>query len=58
MKAVFCALTGDPFCENKVCRLYNAHWQEEVIGAQFGGDYQLCPLHQGLLDGMKRGEAV
>ena len=58
MKAVFCALTGDPFCGNKVCRLYNAHRQEEVIGAQLGGDYQLCPHHQGLLDEMRRGEAA
>jgi hypothetical protein len=58
MQALFYHIVGDPFCEDKGCRLYNAHWQEEVIGAQLGGDYQLCPHHQGLLDEMRRGEAA
>lgn len=29
--------TGDPFCSNKRCRLYNAHWQEELINSQLHG---------------------
>ena len=58
MQALFYHVTGDPFCEDRGCRLYNAHWQEEVIGAQLGGAYQLCPRHQGLLDEMREGEAA
>ncbi len=33
MQAVFYSLTGNPFCEDKGCRLYNAHWQEELLFA-------------------------
>ncbi|MBI4721609.1 MAG: hypothetical protein HY769_01150 [Candidatus Stahlbacteria bacterium] len=34
MQALFFHITGNPFCEDRSCRLYNAHWQEEVIHAQ------------------------
>jgi len=27
----FFVADGEPFCEDKSCRLYNAHWQEELI---------------------------
>ncbi len=30
-------LTGDPFCNNNRCKLYNAHWQEELINSQLNG---------------------
>ncbi|MBI4301559.1 MAG: hypothetical protein HY664_03040 [Chloroflexi bacterium] len=46
MQSVFYQLTGDPFCQDKNCRLYNAHWQEEVLRAQLGGQYEFCPFHQ------------
>lgn len=49
MQAVFHLLTGDPFCEDKGCILYNAHWQEEVIFAQLESGYELCPSHTELL---------
>jgi hypothetical protein len=58
MQALFYHVTGDPFCDDRGCRLYNAHWQEEVIGAQLKGDYQFCPHHRGLLDEMREGEAA
>jgi len=45
MQAVFYSLTGDPFCKDKGCRLYNAHWQEEVIFAQLESGYQFCQRH-------------
>ncbi|OGO19786.1 MAG: hypothetical protein A2144_13180 [Chloroflexi bacterium RBG_16_50_9] len=45
MQAVFYHLTGDPFCEDRGCRLYNAHWQEELIFAQLKSDYEFCPRH-------------
>ncbi|OGO43493.1 MAG: hypothetical protein A2137_08335 [Chloroflexi bacterium RBG_16_58_8] len=49
MQAVFYHLTGDPFCEDRGCRLYNAHWQEELIFAQLKGSYEFCPKHAELL---------
>jgi len=45
MQAVFYSLTGDPFCEDKGCRLYNAHWQEELIFAQLESGYEFCQRH-------------
>jgi len=49
LQAVFYALTGDPFCQDKGCRLYNAHWQEELIHAQIESEYEFCPRHAALL---------
>ncbi|MBI3931749.1 MAG: hypothetical protein HY325_06965 [Chloroflexi bacterium] len=50
MQAVFYSLTGNPFCQDKGCRLYNAHWQEELIFAQLESDYEFCPRHSRLLE--------
>ncbi len=49
MQAVFYSLTDDPFCEDKGCRLYNAHWQEELIFAQLESGYEFCQRHTNLL---------
>ncbi len=50
MQAVCYVLTGDPFCEDKGCRLYNAHWQEELIFAQLESEYEFCQRHTQLLE--------
>jgi len=50
MQAVFYSLTGDPFCEDKGCRLYNAHWQEELIFAQLESGYEFCQRHTNFLE--------
>jgi hypothetical protein len=45
MQAVFYALSGEPFCADPHCRLFNAHWQQEMLVAQLeGGDY--CARHR------------
>ena len=49
MQAVFYSLTGDPFCEDKGCRLYNAHWQEDLIFAQLESGYEFCQRHTNFL---------
>lgn len=49
MQVVFYFLTGDPFCEDKGCRLYNAHWQEELIFAQLESGYEFCQRHAEVL---------
>ncbi len=50
MQAVVYALTGDPFCEDRGCRMYNAHWQEELIFAQLGSEYEFCPRHTEIME--------
>ncbi len=50
MQAVFYSMTGDPFCEDKGCRLYNAHWQDELIFAQLDSGYEFCRRHTQLLE--------
>ena len=49
MQAIFFHLFGDPFCSDKNCRLYNAHWQEEVIHAQIESKYEFCLYHEEIL---------
>lgn len=50
MQAVFHSLTGNPFCDDKGCRLYNAHWQEDLIFAQLASGYEFCSQHTRLLE--------
>lgn len=50
-QALFYHMTGEPFCQDKTCRLYNAHWQEDLIGAQLAGD-DFCPEHAAFLSGL------
>jgi hypothetical protein len=49
LQAVAYWIYGEAFCEEPECRLFNAHWQEEMIRAQLGGGYELCPRHTELL---------
>jgi hypothetical protein len=49
LQALFYHATGNPFCDNPECRLYNAHWQEEMLRAQLGGERDLCPSHRSVL---------
>ena len=49
MQALFYHLTGNPFCEDPDCRLFNSHWQEEMLHAQLDGKYEFCPRHEEIL---------
>jgi hypothetical protein len=49
-QAVSYSLIGDPFCTDKGCRMYNAHWQEELIYAQLNSPYEFCQYHAGILE--------
>lgn len=53
MQAFFFHVTGNPFCEDKNCRLFNAHWQEEVIHAQLKTGNEFCKTHEEILFGLK-----
>jgi hypothetical protein len=47
MQAVFYHEFKEAFCDDKDCRLYNAHWQEEMIHAQIEGR-EFCKRHEEL----------
>ena len=49
MQAILFHLVGDPFCDDKDCRLFNGHWQEEVLHSQMDGQYEFCPRHEKIL---------
>lgn len=52
LQAIFYHLTGNPFCENLDCRLYNSHWQEEVIRTQILSG-KICDRHKKILEEWK-----
>ncbi|NQT51910.1 hypothetical protein HQ576_07665 [bacterium] len=49
MQAVLYHLAGEPFCDDPHCRLFNAHWQREMLAAQLEGD-DFCTRHRRMLD--------
>jgi hypothetical protein len=55
MQAYFYHTTFEPFCEDKNCKLYNAHWQEDMINAQLEGK-DFCERHEGILGRTRLGE--
>lgn len=48
-QAIFFELTGNPFCENESCRLFNAHWQEDLLKAQIRSG-RFCKTHQEIVE--------
>lgn len=56
MQALFYHITGSAFCEDKNCRLYNAHWQKEAIQAQVTSSYEFCALHSRIISLWKKEE--
>ena len=53
MQGLFFHLTGDPFCEDRDCRLFNSHWQEEVLHSQLNGRHDFCPRHDSILNQLR-----
>jgi len=52
MQALFYHISGEPFCEDNRCRLYNAHWQEEVIKAQLTTP-EFCERHEKIISDLR-----
>lgn len=44
-QAIAYRLTGEAFCSDPDCRLYNAHWQHELIRAQLECRTEFCEDH-------------
>ncbi|MGQ0796174.1 MAG: DUF6775 family putative metallopeptidase [Nitrosopumilaceae archaeon] len=49
LQAMFYYLTGESFCDSKECRLFNAHWQNDLLHSQINVG-KLCERHQKVLD--------
>jgi hypothetical protein len=54
LQALFYHVFGEAFCDDPDCRLFNAHWQEELIRAQLGGVSELCQRHQAMIENLAR----
>jgi hypothetical protein len=54
LQAVAYWIFGEGFCDDPECRLFNAHWQEEMIRAQLGGGGGLCAKHAASLGMCRR----
>ena len=52
LQALLYYATGEPFCGDRDCRLFNAHWQEDLLHAQLRSG-RLCERHRGELGSMK-----
>lgn len=52
LQAIMYYTTGDAFCENKECRLFNAHWQKDLFYSQLENK-KLCDEHQEKLKEIK-----
>lgn len=52
IQALFYHFFGEPFCRDKQCRLFNSHWQEEVLEAQLSKP-EFCVRHAKMLEEFK-----
>ena len=52
LQAIFYYETGDAFCDNKQCRLFNAHWQKDLFISQIENK-KMCEKHEKILAEMK-----
>jgi hypothetical protein len=58
MQAAAYRLTGAAFCDDPDCRLFNAHWQRELLRAQLGTEREFCEAHgQMFYQSKTRGDA-
>ncbi|MHB8159973.1 MAG: DUF6775 family putative metallopeptidase [Thermoleophilia bacterium] len=46
MQAIAYRLSGEAFCSDPKCRLFNAHWQRELLKAQLGEGPAFCSEHE------------
>jgi hypothetical protein len=51
-QALFFYITGNPFCEDKNCRVFNSHWQKDLIHSQIESG-KFCKVHKKIMEKMK-----
>ena len=53
LQAIVYYETGEAFCEHKDCRLFNAHWQKDLLFSQLENK-KFCKKHQDILNQFKQ----
>jgi len=48
LQAIFYYETGDAFCDNNQCRLFNSHWQKDLFISQIDNK-KMCKKHEEIL---------
>lgn len=51
-QAIMYQVTGEAFCPDVHCLLYNAHWQEELIQAMVENEEKFCARHRRMVKGL------
>ncbi len=54
IQAIVHHISGEGFCQDKNCRLFNAHWQEDMIHAQLS-EPEFCERHERLIKNIAEG---
>lgn len=54
-QALFFHIIGEPFCAKRGCRLFNAHWQEDLTYSQIKVG-KFCPVHKRFLEEVKKSQ--
>jgi len=57
LQSIMYYATGDAFCENKECRLFNAHWQKDLFYSQLENK-KLCDKHQEKLNEIRNQASI
>ena len=52
LQALLYYVSGEAFCEDKDCRMFNAHWQKDLLHSQLEVK-KLCKRHQKILETVK-----
>jgi hypothetical protein len=52
LQVIFYNETGDVFCDDVQCRLFNAHWQKDLFISQIKNK-KICEKHEKILSKMK-----
>ncbi len=53
IQAIMYYETGEVFCEDKDCRLFNSHWQKDLLHSQIDNK-KMCSKHQEILNQFKQ----
>jgi hypothetical protein len=48
LQSIFYYETGEVFCDNNQCRLFNSHWQKDLLRSQIENK-KLCKKHEDIL---------
>lgn len=54
LQSVFYQMTGEPFCDDRDCVLFNAHWQEELLHAHIESG-TVCARHRAVAQTIRGG---